>query len=63
MTDKEKETIDKMSQYELCSRWRFSKDGDPLFQGETGEYYKKVLFEQKGGFTPEISKSLGWERN
>jgi hypothetical protein len=59
MTDKEKETIDNMSQYQLCRMWRFAKTGEPLLQGETGAYFAEVL-KTKGGFTPEISKSLGW---
>jgi len=59
MTVEEKKLIDDMTQYELCHRWRFAKIGDPLFQGDTGEYYSKIL-KEKGGFTPEISKQLGW---
>ena len=60
MTPEQKNKIDSMSHYELCRRWRFSASGDPLFQGECGEYFKKKLFEEHGGFTPEISKSLGF---
>jgi hypothetical protein len=63
MTEAEKKQIDSMSHYQLCHRWRFSESGDPLLQGDTGQYFKKVLFEEKGGFTPEISKSLGWDRH
>jgi hypothetical protein len=59
MTNEEKETIDAMSQYEMCRMWRFAKTGEPLLCGETGEYFAKVL-KEKGGFTPEISKALGW---
>ncbi len=61
MTKKQKETIDTMSQYEMASLWRFAKSGHPLLSGDTGEYFSKV-FEKKGGMTPEISKSLGWEK-
>ncbi len=59
MTDEQKENIDGMSQYVLCRVWRFAKAGDPLFQGDTGDYFSKAL-KEKGGFTPEISKSLGF---
>ena len=59
MTEEEKKKIDEMSQYEMCYMWRFAKSDEPLLQGETGIYFKKVLFEKKGGFTPTISKSLG----
>ena len=58
MTDEQKKEIDDMSQYGLCERWRFAPVGDPLFAGDTGDYFSKVL-KEKGGFTPEISKSLG----
>ena len=59
MTPEQKSRIDSMNQYQLCKAWRFAPVGDPLFIGETGEYFIKVLNE-KGGFTPEISKRLGW---
>jgi len=59
MTDEQKNQIDSMSQYQLCSKWRFSPSGDPLLQGDTGDYFSKTM-KEKGGFTPEISKSLGW---
>jgi hypothetical protein len=59
MTPEQKLQIDKMTQYQLCATWRFAKIGDPLLQGNTGEYLIKVL-QEKGGFTPEISKELGW---
>ena len=58
MTKEQKEAIDSMSQYGLCSKWRFAEVGDPLFQGDTGDYFAKKL-KEKGGFTPSISKSLG----
>jgi len=61
MTEEQKAKIDSMSHYELCRIWRFSKVGDPLLQGETGVYFKERLFTHFGGFTPEISKSLGWD--
>ena len=60
MTPEQKQQIDNMSHYQLCALWRFAKDGDPLLQGEAGDHVKKRLFEELGGFTPEISKSLGW---
>lgn len=55
-----KKVIDGMSHYDLCSKWRFAKTGDPLLQGEVGEYFKDRLFKHFGGFTPEISKALSW---
>ena len=59
MTPEQKAIIDSMSQRALCAKWRFAKVGDPLLQGDVGDYFSKVL-KEKGGFTPEISKELGW---
>ena len=54
-----KAKIDAMSQEELCKKWRFATIGDPMLQGEAGEYFAKRL-KEAGGFTPEISKRIGW---
>jgi hypothetical protein len=59
MTDEQKTYIDAMDQYELCQMWRFAPIGSPLLQGDTGNYFK-VRLKEKGGFTPKISKDLGW---
>ena len=59
MTPEQKQEIDSMSQYELCKKWRFAPVGDPLLQGDTGNYFAQVM-KDKGGMTSEISKSLGW---
>lgn len=59
MTQEEKKQIDSMTQFEMASLWRFAKNGHPLLSGDVGEYFSKV-FKEKGGFTPKISKELGW---
>ena len=53
--------INEMSHYEMCSAWRFSEPGNPIFCEP--EIYKifKEKFDKFGGFTPEISKSIGWK--
>lgn len=62
MTPEElKREIDGMTQYQLCQTWRFATVGNPLLQGEVGEYFAAKL-DKKGGFTPEISRALGWKR-
>lgn len=55
-----KNIIDNMSHLALCHHWRFAPSGDLLLQGEIGKYFKQKL-DAAGGFTPEISKQLGWE--
>jgi hypothetical protein len=59
MTDAQRNQIDSLSQYQLAKLWRFAKVGEQLLQDEAGQYFVKV-FQEKGGMTPEISKSLGW---
>lgn len=57
---KEIETFD---HYTMCSMWRFGNCRPIFLRNDipTGEAFKKRLFEHFGGFTPEISKSLGWK--
>lgn len=55
-----KAEIDAMSRLEMASRWRFAPIGDTLFEGESGEYFDK-RFKELGGFSPEISKKIGWD--
>lgn len=57
--------IEEMDHYHMCNLWRFAPSGSEIFFRSdlpTGEAFKKRLFEHFGGFTPEISKDLGWER-
>lgn len=60
LTPENKVAIDAMSHYDMCRMWRFAKSGEPLLMGKTGEYFTERLFQHFGGFTPEISKSIGW---
>jgi len=61
-----KKWIDDSSYETLLDRWRFSPSGDPIFQGEMGDYYKKVMFEKRDALPPgeaaNCSKRIGWER-
>ena len=58
--------IDGATYQELLDRWRFAPGGSPLFQGETGDYYKKVMLEKKAALSADeqvaASKAIGWER-
>ena len=55
-----KQQIDSWSQYHTCQRWRFDPSGLPHTGGdkELSDYFAEH-FKKVGGFTPEISKSLG----
>lgn len=53
--------INNMSRVEMCRLWRFAPVGHPYFN--VSKPYNKVFkerFEKLGGFSPEISKEIGW---
>jgi hypothetical protein len=58
--EKHKHIIDEMSQYNMCELHRFAPSGHPYFISgtELNDYWQKKF----KGFTPEISKELGWSR-
>ena len=47
MTNDQKKWIDNASYTALLYKWRFAPSGDPMFQGDTGDYYAKVMAEKK----------------
>lgn len=47
LTPELKTEIDAQSHYILLSRWRFAPVGDPMFQGESGEYWSKRMAEKR----------------
>ena len=59
--EKEVEKINSMSQYEMARLWRFAPSGHLWF--DISKPYATIFsrrFVELGGFTPEISKDLGW---
>lgn len=61
LLDQRKKEIDVMSQESMCRLWRFAPSGHPFFVIDTpvAKYFDK-RFEALGGFSPEISKKIGW---
>ena len=63
--DEMKNWIDNASYEQLLSRWRFGTIGDPMFQGETGDYDCEVMKKKRGEVGNEehvrASKSIGWK--
>jgi len=58
-----KKWIDNASYEELLRKWRFAPIGDPYFQGETGDYYSKVMKEKKQNCDHvQASKKIGWKK-
>ena len=67
MTDQEiakwKKEIDSMDREHMCRLWRFAEPGYPCFDLTTPlAAYFKERFDKLGGFSPEISKALGWKK-
>ena len=61
MTETTKNFIDGLTYKEMLKLWRFSPTGFALFQGETGEYFSKVMKEKKEKVNAAaISKEVGW---
>ena len=56
--------IDAASYEALLNKWRFAPVGEAMFQGATGDYYRKVLEQKKAALPPgeavRASKSIGW---
>ena len=58
--------IETMDHYTMCKIWRFGPIGSEIyFRNDlpTSEAFRKRLFEHFRGFTPDISKAIGWENN
>lgn len=53
--------IESMDHYTMCKLWRFGSN--PVYfcsDLPTGKAFKERLFDHFGGFTPEMSKLIGW---
>ncbi len=64
MTDGDKQWIDNSSYEGLLRRWRNAPVGDPIFQGDTGKYYGKVIAQKRDadpGAAVGASKRIGWD--
>lgn len=59
LTPERKSIIDAMGRSHMCNVWRFAQSGDWRITGDCGTYFKKRLFDDLGGFSPAISKSIG----
>ena len=56
-----KAEIDALSREQMARLWRFAPSGHRFFQGDVGAYFKERFYAVLGGFTPELSKRIGWE--
>lgn len=57
-----KDEIDALTHEEMCRYWRFGGGKPEWFDSTKQEstYFHDRLFVHFGGFTPEISKKIGW---
>lgn len=64
MEDVVKQKIDDMSYIDMLSLWRHAPLGNPLFLGETGKYYTKVMKQKRSEISDQehvaASKFIGW---
>lgn len=65
MTADQKHWIDNASYHALLEKWRNAPSGDPMFTGEAGVYYSKVMSERREKVGAEqhtaTSKDIGWD--
>lgn len=63
MNEQIKRWIDNATYEQLLAKWRFAPIGDSMFQGETGDYYAKVMAEKrKTADHVQASKTVGWDQ-
>ena len=64
MTDFENEVeiINNMTRESMCNLWRFAPAGHKYFNRDNplSDVFEK-RFKELGGFSPRISKDIGWE--
>jgi hypothetical protein len=62
LTESLKKQIDEMDYQALLNKWRFASLGDPLFQGESGDYFAKVMRDKREAGIDHVgaSKAIGW---
>lgn len=60
--DELKAEIDGLSHFQMCSMWRKGTGNKAFFDSSNpiSAYFRDRLFKHYGGFTPEISKQIGW---
>ena len=58
-----RKVIEELSRFECCHLWRFAPSGHPYFDRSKPLWaFFEKRFKELGGFNPEISKALGWEK-
>jgi hypothetical protein len=60
-----KKSIDETDYETLLCRWRHAPIGEPLLQGESGDYYAKVMRSKRDELSDAnrvaASKRVGWK--
>lgn len=65
LTKKLRAEIDGFSYEGLLRKWRMAPSGDPLLQGESGEYFSSRMskLRDEGADHVGASKRIGWEQD
>ena len=49
---------------QLLGKWRFAHSGDPMFRGDTGDYFSETMKWKRDEIGPAAhtatSKAIGW---
>lgn len=66
MTNEERRAWINGATYEqLLAKWRFAPPGDPFFEGDLGDHFRKVMnlrrSELPEGEHVQVSKRIGWD--
>lgn len=62
LEQKDIDYINSLTYEEMLRKFRFAPLGDPLFYGDSGEYFLKVMSEKKQIINhAAISKKVGWK--
>ncbi len=63
LTEEQKQEIDSLTHEQMCFAWRFGDKKHPEWFNKTYaacDYFYNKLFVEYGGFTPEMSKQMGF---
>lgn len=56
--------LEEMGHFEMAHLYRFAPAGHPIFDSRYGDLFETFCarFREFGGWTPEISKKVGWDK-
>jgi hypothetical protein len=58
LTHEVKDIIDGMTYREMLERWRYTPAGDPLFTGESGQYFAEAMSKRRENLEPGVHAAI-----